>query len=122
MRYFLNCVRRGTIVLSVLLGPTLISLAASAVYEGFQPANADGLPLLAFIASTATIWALVGIIAGPSDVPRWFFLVASLVNMVAGFAVAVSDETYRYATAGLYLVFSLWQFIVSRRPRVHHVR
>lgn len=111
-RYF----KDGLLAFSVMCGPELWILTIISSYVVWEPGNDTG-ERLGFLLSSAVLgsWAVWGLM-GSRRLPRWWCGLASLINMVAGFLSCVSELPYGRSSGAVFLGYSLWQFIVARRP------
>ena len=107
---------------SVFCGPSLWIvgfLSASTAWQpGTEAATMLHLLVTSFVLMCCALW---GIVSGPSHLPHWCFGLPSVLNLVTGFAIVVSGHEHSVPIGTLFLGYSLWQFVVFRRPRVHIV-
>ncbi len=110
-------VKDGLLAVSVLLGPAMWLLVIACFYTAWLPGNDESV-LLGFlcVGLVLTRWALWGMFEGPVRIRRWFFLLASVFNIIGALEEVKSDLPNKYIAAALFLAYSLWQFIVFRRP------
>jgi hypothetical protein len=92
-------------------------MAIACAFTAWQP-NIEEAAILELLAASFVFmcWALWGIVSGPWRLRLWWFCLASLLNLGAGFFIFVSDRPFSKPIGILFLGYSLWQFFVFRRP------
>jgi len=114
----------GVLLLGIgtICGPGLWLGAIACSYTAWQPGLQDAARVeLLYAAFVFACWALWGLTTGLRTLPRVFLGLASILNMLTGFFVFVSDRPYGKPIGVLFLAYSLVQLIACRRPYVHYV-
>ena len=105
------------LAVSVMCGPGLWISALGAAHSAWSTRNDDSAVLgFLFLSSVIASWALWGILSGPEHLWTWWFGLTSMLNLLAGLAITVSDEPYAIPVGVLFFGYSLWQFLVFHRP------